>query len=46
MPEKLRHVSRFYNKTFETLTEEHKAPLYSTHIDLKAVIMASFNRTL
>ena len=38
--------SEFYNKTFKCLLKEYETKLYSTYIDLNAVFIESFNRTL
>ena len=38
--------SEFYNKTFKSLLKEYETKLYSTYIDLKAVFIERFNRTL
>ena len=47
-PEKLwvDRGSEFYNKTFKSLHKEYETKLYSTYIDLKAVFIERFNRTL
>ena len=47
-PEKL-WVDRgieFYKRTFKSLLKEYETKLYSTYIDLKAVFIERFNRTL